>query len=200
MRFSLFLCLKAALAVATPSFFSKSPIEAQGSLEIEDCQIRCPTSTDPGQVVLPALTQFKNASGHWENTIECWQVDTISTNLPGIDNAFRIDWEGGFDAAYQYIFYGQSFMPAHPAPEPSLILMSAGIGDLRVPSGRCLRVGAGDIFFSVGTDGRQTAWWSEGTVVSDFYFKGGRIPDHVVVSEVEAGKSTFVTQVSDGEL
>lgn len=128
MRFSLILCIEAALAVATPSFFSKSPIEAQGSLATEDCQIRCPTSTDPAQVVLPALTQFKNASGHWENTIECWQVDTISTSLPGIDNAFRIDWEGGFDAAYQYIFYGQSFMPAHPAPEPSLILMSAGIG------------------------------------------------------------------------
>lgn len=74
------------------------------------------------------------------------------------------------------------------------------IGDLRVPSGRCLRVGAGDIFFSVGTNGRQTAWWSEGTVVSDFYFKGGKIPDHVVVPEVADGESAFVVQSPAGEL
>lgn len=53
-----------------------------------------------------------------------------------------------------------------------------------MPSGKCLRVGAGDIFFSVGTLGRQTAWWSAGTVVSDLYFKDGKIPAHEVVSEL----------------
>ena len=58
-------------------------------------------------------------------------------------------------------------------------------GDLKVPSGKCLRVGAGDIFFSVGTEGRQTAWWAEGTVVSDFYFKEGKVPRHEVVDEMD---------------
>ncbi|EKG13233.1 hypothetical protein MPH_09513 [Macrophomina phaseolina MS6] len=203
MKLLVLSCIEAIVTTALASPFSTSAnanVRAYGGLEAEDCQIRCPLSTEPGQVVLPALTQYKNASGEWENTIECWQVDTVSTELPGIDNAFRLDWEGGFDAAYQYVFYDQSFMPAHPAPEPSLIVMSSGIGDLRVPSGRCLRVGAGDIFFSVGTDGRQTAWWSEGTVVSDFYFKGGKIPKHDVVPEAPAGEGAFVVQTSDGEL
>ena len=45
-------------------------------------------------------------------------------------------------------------------------------------------MGAGDIFFSVGVDVRQTAWWSEGTVVSDFYFKGGKIPKYSIVPEL----------------
>ncbi len=63
------------------------------------------------------------------------------------------------------------------------------LGVLKVPSGKCLRVGPGDIFFSVGVDGRQTAWWSEGTVVSDLYFKGGVIPKHDVVDEVKDGGS-----------
>lgn len=58
------------------------------------------------------------------------------------------------------------------------------IGDLRVPSGKCLRVVAGDIFFSVGTYGKQTAWWPKGTVVSDFYFRDGKIPEHEVVPEL----------------
>ncbi|KAJ2971302.1 hypothetical protein NUW58_g9453 [Xylaria curta] len=106
--------------------------------------------------------------------------------MPDIDNAFRLNWENGFDAVYQYVFYGPSFMPSHPAPEPSLIIMSAGLGDLRMPSGRCLRITAGDIFFSVGTEGRQTAYWSEGTVVSDLYFKDGKIPDHKVVPELSS--------------
>lgn len=95
-----------------------------------DCQIRCPHESERSQLVLPALSQRINASGHAENTLECWRIDTITTKLPGIDNAFRLDWEGGFDAAYQYIFTGPSFMPSHPAPEPSLIVMANGIGKL----------------------------------------------------------------------
>ena len=193
-----------ATAVA-PSYVlgATSPRDDDPRLDTMDCQIRCPRSSDPVKVILPALSQKVNASGVAENTLECWQIDFVSISLPGIQNAFRIDWEGGFDAAYQYIFTGPSFMPSHPAPEPSLIVMSNGIGmffrsrgllfsanlsshsgDLRVPSGKCLRVGAGDIFFSVGIDGRQTAWWSEGTVVSDFYFKGGKIPEHSIVPEL----------------
>ena len=197
-----------ATAVA-PSYVlgATSPRDDDPRLDTMDCQIRCPRSSDPIKVILPALSQKVNASGFAENTLECWQIDFVSTSLPGIQNAFRIDWEGGFDAAYQYIFTGPSFMPSHPAPETSLIVMSSGIGmfirsrgllistnpsshsgDLRVPSGKCLRVGAGDIFFSVGVDGRQTAWWSEGTVVSDFYFKGGKIPEHSIVPELAVDK------------
>ncbi|TGJ75890.1 hypothetical protein E0Z10_g10943 [Xylaria hypoxylon] len=148
-----------------------------------DYQLRCPKSTKPNRVTIPAITQIQQDSGEWENILECWSVNTTTINMPDIDNAFRLDWENGFDAAYQYIFYEPSFMPAHPAPKPSLIIMSVGIGDLRMPSGRCLRITAGDIFFSVGTEGRQTAWWSEGTVVSDLYFKDDKIPDHTVVAE-----------------
>ncbi|KAK0702429.1 hypothetical protein B0T21DRAFT_378593 [Apiosordaria backusii] len=161
-------------------------------LESTDCQIRCPKSSNPGKVVMPALTQAKNATtGEWENILECWSIDTVDPDLTDIeiDNAIRLNWEGGFDKGYQYIFYGDSYMPAHPAPEPSLILMSAGVGDLRVPSGKCLRVGAGDVFFSVGTLGKQTAWWSDGTMVSDFYFKDGKIPEHEVVEELGAHKN-----------
>ncbi|KAK0669801.1 hypothetical protein QBC41DRAFT_318896 [Cercophora samala] len=162
-------------------------------LESTDCQIRCPKSANPRKVIIPALTQAKNATtGEWENTLECWSIDTVDPDLTDleIDNAIRLNWEEGFDKAYQYIFHGDSYMPAHPAPEPSLILMSAGIGDLRVPSGKCLRVGAGDVFFSVGTLGKQTAWWSDGTLVSDFYFKDGKIPHHEVVDEIDAGKNS----------
>ena len=54
-----------------------------------------------------------------------------------------------------------------------------------MPSGRCLRVGPGDNFFSAGTKGKMTAWWAPGTVVSDFYFKDSRIPEHVVMPELE---------------
>lgn len=97
-------------------------------LDSRDCQIRCPASRVPEQVVLPAITQFRNVSGQWKNTIECWRVDTVSSSVPGVENALRLNWEHGFDAAYQYMFYEQSFMPAHPAPEPSLIVMSSGIG------------------------------------------------------------------------
>ena len=104
------------------------PRDDDPHLDTMDCQIRCPRSTDPNKVILPALSQKVNASVFAENILECWQVDSVSTSLPGILNAFRIDWEGGFDAAYQYIFTGPSFMPSHPAPEPSLIVMSSGIG------------------------------------------------------------------------
>ncbi|KAI1381060.1 hypothetical protein F4677DRAFT_441392 [Hypoxylon crocopeplum] len=167
----------------------RSSIPDDTGLQGKDCQIQCPRSSEQGLVVLPAITQIQNESGKWENILECWSVNTTTVNMPDIDNAFRLDWEKGFDAVYQYVFYGPSFMPAHPAPEPSLIIMSAGIGDLRMPSGKCLRVTAGDIFFSVGTDGRQTAWWSEGTVVSDLYFKDGKIPAHTVVPELADASS-----------
>ena len=50
-------------------------------------------------------------------------------------------------------------------------------------NGRCLRVKAGDNFFSAGTRGQMTAWWAAGTVASDFYFKNSEIPNHVVVAE-----------------
>ncbi|KAI0437519.1 hypothetical protein F4803DRAFT_538403 [Xylaria telfairii] len=153
-------------------------------LDNTDCQLRCPKSPKLNQVILPAITHAQLETGEWENILECWSVNTTTTNMPGIDNAYRLDWEEGFDAAYQYIFYGPSFMPPHTTPEPSLAIMSAGIGDVRVPSGRCLRVTAGDIFFNVGTEGLQTAWWSEGAVISDLYFKGGKVPDHDVVPEL----------------
>ncbi|KAI0449722.1 hypothetical protein F5B21DRAFT_493369 [Xylaria acuta] len=156
----------------------------EDGLDTTDCQLRCPKSTEFNQVILPAITHIQHETGEWENILECWSVSTTTINMPGIDNAFRLDWEKGFDAAYQYIFYGPSFMPSHSTPEPSLAIMSAGIGDVRVPSGRCLRVTAGDIFFNVGTEGRQTAWWSAGAVISDLYFKGGIIPDHEVVPEL----------------
>lgn len=97
-------------------------------LQTTDCQLRCPKSTDLKKVILPAITQIQHETGEWENVLECWSVDTTTTNMPGVDNAFRLDWEGGFDAAYQYIFYGPSFMPPHTTPEPSLAIMSAGIG------------------------------------------------------------------------
>ncbi|KAI0872296.1 hypothetical protein GGS24DRAFT_21431 [Hypoxylon argillaceum] len=155
-------------------------------LQTTDCQLRCPKSTDLKKVILPAITQIQHETGEWENVLECWSVDTTTTNMPGVDNAFRLDWEGGFDAAYQYIFYGPSFMPPHTTPEPSLAIMSAGIGDVRVPSGRCLRVTGGDIFFNVGVDGLQTAWWSEGSVITDLYFKNGKIPWHDVVPELSS--------------
>ncbi|KAL2016717.1 hypothetical protein VTK56DRAFT_3146 [Thermocarpiscus australiensis] len=181
----------AALSLASASHATNinkhTPSFDEYDLERRDCQIRCPPSNPhKKRVVLPALTQIQNkTTGEWENVIECWAINTVVTPIPDVDNAFRLDWEGGFEAAYQYIFTGDSYMPAHPAPEPSLIIMAAGVGDLRVPSGKCLRVGAGDIFFSVGTHGKQTAWWSQGTVVSDFYFKDGKIPQHEVVAELE---------------
>lgn len=106
----------------------KSPPDEDPRLDATDCQIRCPQSSNSQKIVLPALSQKVDASGLAENTLECWQIDSLSTSIPGIDNAFRLDWEDGFDAAYQYIFTGPSFMPSHPAPEPSLIVMSSGIG------------------------------------------------------------------------
>lgn len=71
-------------------------------------------------------------------------------------------------------------------------MLTVHLGDVRVPSGRCLRVKPGDIFFNVGTEGLQTAWWSEGCVISDLYFKGGVVPEHDVVSELSSGfKSAY---------
>ena len=98
-------------------------------LEDHDCQIRCPKSSDPSKVILPAISEIQNATGGWENIVECWQVASISTVLPGIDNAYRLDWEDGFDLGYQYIFYGESFMQAHSTPVPSLIVVGGGIGE-----------------------------------------------------------------------
>ncbi|KAI1746542.1 hypothetical protein F4782DRAFT_524099 [Xylaria castorea] len=177
------LLLSLSLATGKTTGTQRPPSYEVG-LDTIDCQLRCPKSTELSQVILPAITHIQHETGEWENVLECWSVNTTTTNMPGVDNAFRLDWEEGFDAAYQYIFYGSSFMPSHPTPEPSLAIMSAGIGDVRVPSGRCLRVTAGDIFFNVGTEGRQTAWWSEGAVISDLYFKDGKIPDHMVVQEL----------------
>lgn len=64
--------------------------------------------------------------------------------------------------------------------------LTQSLGDVRVPSGRCLRVTGGDIFFNVGVDGLQTAWWSEGSVITDLYFKNGKIPWHDVVPELSS--------------
>lgn len=100
----------------------------EAGLEGTDCQLRCPLSTVPGKVILPAITQTQHEAGDWENFLECWSVNTTTTHMPDVDNAFRLNWEKGFDAVYQYVFTGPSFMPSHPAPEPSLIIMSAGIG------------------------------------------------------------------------
>jgi hypothetical protein len=97
-------------------------------LDNTDCQLTCPKSTELGQVILPAITQIQHKTGDWENFLECWSVNTTTIDIPDVDNAFRLDWEKGFDAVHQYIFYGPSFMPSHPAPEPSLVIMSAGIG------------------------------------------------------------------------
>ncbi|KAI1746120.1 hypothetical protein F4680DRAFT_11419 [Xylaria scruposa] len=177
--------LPLVLSLATGKTTStQGPPSYEAGLDATDCQLRCPKSTKLSQVILPAITHIQRETGEWENILECWSVNTTTTNMPGVDNAFRLDWEGGFDAAYQYIFYGTSFMPSHPTPKPSLAIMSAGIGDVRVPSGRCLRVAPGDVFFNVGTEGRQTAWWSEGVVISDLYFKDGKVPDHKVVPEL----------------
>ncbi|KAI1172121.1 hypothetical protein F4777DRAFT_562968 [Nemania sp. FL0916] len=166
--------------------FTSGPSGHKGGLDTTDCQLRCPKSNELNHVVLPAITHVRHKTGKWENTLECWSVNTTTFNMPGVDNAFRLDWEKGFDAAYQYIFYGVSFMPAHSTPEPSLAIMSAGIGDVKVPSGRCLRIGPGDIFFNVGTQGLQTAWFSQGSVVTDLYFKNGEVPDHKIVPELKA--------------
>ncbi|KAI1261352.1 hypothetical protein F5Y18DRAFT_202702 [Xylariaceae sp. FL1019] len=185
------------LALLTLQGSSATAASYTEGLEETDCQLKCPQSNDAGRVILPAITQTQRDSGEWENILECWSVDTLTVNMPDVENAFRLDWEKGFDATYQYIFNGPSFMPAHPAPEPSLIIMSAGIGDLRMPSGRCLRVTAGDIFFSVGTEGRQTAWWSEGTVVSDLYFKDGKIPDHAVVEELKDNRQVLQSKSNE---
>ncbi|RYC60406.1 hypothetical protein CHU98_g5810 [Xylaria longipes] len=165
------ILLLLSLSLATGKTTSAhGPRSYEAGLDATDCQLRCPKSTELRQVILPAITQIQHETGEWENILECWSVDTTTTNMPGVDNAFRLDWEKGFDAAYQYIFYGSSFMPPHSTPEPSLAIMSAGI--------------AGDIFFNVGTQGRQTAWWSEGAVISDLYFKDGKIPEHKVVPEL----------------
>ncbi|KAK5637161.1 hypothetical protein RRF57_012874 [Xylaria bambusicola] len=185
--------LLSSLALATRKILT--------GLDDTDCQLRCPKSADLKQVILPAITHIQHKTGEWENILECWSVNTTTFNMSGVDNAFRVDWEGGFDATYQYIFYDTSFMPPHSTPEPSLAIMSAGIvnlGDVRVPSGRCLRVKPGDIFFNVGTQGLQTAWWSEGSVISDLYFKGGKIPEHEVVTELSS--STERAPPNKGEL
>lgn len=112
---------------AFPRFSPVSPSSFPG-LSDEDCNIRCPQSNVSDRVVLPAITHQQNNTGHWENVLECWQIGTVTTKLPGIENSYRLDWEGGFDQAYQYIFHDQSFMQAHSTPEPSLIVMGSGIG------------------------------------------------------------------------
>jgi hypothetical protein len=103
-------------------------LPSEENLEPTDCQIQCPRDSDPSKMVLPALSQAITSSGTVENTLECWRIDNVLTKIPDIDNAIRLDWEDGFDAVYQYVFDNPSFMPAHPAPEPSLIIMSSGIG------------------------------------------------------------------------
>lgn len=188
MKFSAPWILLAAQGHVLGALAKTHSASSYPGLTDNDCQIRCPQSTDPAKVILPSIVSVQNATGDWENTLECWEVDSISTSLPGIDNAYRLDWEEGFDAGYQYIFYGESFMQAHSTPEPSLIVVGGGIGDLRMPSGRCLRVQGGDNFFSFGTKGKMTAWWAPGTVVSDFYFKDGVTPEHIVVPELEESK------------
>lgn len=115
-------------AFARPSRFTPVSPSHHSGLSTEDCNIRCPQSSDPSRVILPAITDQKNATGDWENVLECWQVDTVSSSLPGIDNSYRLNWEGGFDLGYQYIFYSESFMRAHSTPEPSLIVVGGGIG------------------------------------------------------------------------
>lgn len=121
------------LACLWSSLLLCSSVTSDGSVQgndlvTSDCQIQCPQDDDSSKLVLPAITQRFNASGAAENILECWRINTLSTKLPGIDNAFRLNWEDGFDAAYQYVFTGNSFMPPHPAPAPSLIVMSSGIG------------------------------------------------------------------------
>lgn len=114
-----------------PFLFPSSALAAgkiETGLDNTDCQLRCPKSADLTQVILPAITHVKHKSGEWENILECWSINTTMFNMPGVDNAFRIDWEKGFDATYQYIFYDESYMPPHSTPEPSLAIMSAGIG------------------------------------------------------------------------
>ncbi|TRX91017.1 hypothetical protein FHL15_007999 [Xylaria flabelliformis] len=180
-----------ALFLLFPSLaLASKKIEA--GLDATDCQLRCPRNADLPRVILPAITHVKHRSGAWENVLECWSINTTTLNMPGVDNAFRVDWEKGFDATYQYIFYDESYMPPHSTPEPSLAIMSAGIGDVRVPSGKCLRIKPGDIFFNVGTEGLQTAWWSEGSIISDLYFKDGIVPEHELVQELPTDvKSTI---------
>ena len=136
LQASFLACCSEALRFPLPEqrilHTSSSPPQPphENALPKQDCTIRCPpASPDGGKIVLPALTQTRNSTGQWENTLECWAVDTVETEVPGIDNAFQLQWEGGFDAAYQYVFYGPSFMPPHPAPEPSLIVMGSGIGE-----------------------------------------------------------------------
>ncbi|KAI0194247.1 hypothetical protein F4808DRAFT_338350 [Astrocystis sublimbata] len=180
-----FLSLPVAKSTDPASYYDLSGgRHYKGQLQATDCQLRCPQSVLPDQVILPAITDARRETGEWENVLECWSVDTTTTNMAGIDNAYRLDWKEGFDATYQYIFTGPSYMGPHTIPEPSLAIMSAGVGDVRVASGRCLRLKAGDIFFNVGTKGLQTAWFSEGSVVSDLYFKGRQIPDHKVIPEL----------------
>ena len=99
-----------------------------GSLEDTDCQLKCPQSTVRGEIVLPSITQTRRDTGEWENILECWSIDTTTVDLPGIDSAFRLNWEGGFDAVYQYVFYEQSYMAPHPGPGSSLVIMASGIG------------------------------------------------------------------------
>jgi hypothetical protein len=123
----LFLAYLSSSLLLCSSVTSDASVQENG-LASSDCQIQCPLDHDPFKLILPTITQSFNASGAAENILECWQINTLSTKLPGIDNAFRLNWEDGFDAAYQYVFTGDSFMPPHPAPAPSLIVMSSGIG------------------------------------------------------------------------
>lgn len=126
--FLLFTQMTLLGAVTVLPRFSTVSSSSFPGLSGEDCNIRCPRSNVPDRVVLPAITHQQNTTGHWENVLECWQIGSVTTNLPGIENSYRLDWEGGFDLAYQYIFHDQSFMQAHSTPEPSLIVMGSGIG------------------------------------------------------------------------
>jgi len=128
---SILFSIQAYLLPLTTSTYlpqHQQPLSQAPGLSQNDCQTRCPPSTSPSHRILPAISQTQNTSGDWENILECWQVNSISTDLPGIDNAYRLDWETGFDAGYQYVFEGQSFMQAHSTPVESLIVVSGGVG------------------------------------------------------------------------
>ncbi|KAG0634527.1 hypothetical protein HOY80DRAFT_1140606 [Tuber brumale] len=176
----------AAVVQHSPSFmYRDSPHHHLREQEYtsQDYELRCPKSRDPHKMTLPAITQEVDSKGKATNILQCWEIDNVVPAVEGIEGASLVGW-GAFDAAYQYDFHEGFFMPPHPAPEPSLVLMSAGVGLITVPSGEVLRLGPGDTFFSVGTDGWQTAWWSEGTRVTDFYFKDGEVPNHATVQKL----------------
>jgi hypothetical protein len=54
---------------------------------------------------------------------------TPGSDLPTVSDAYRINLEGGFDAALVYVFSGPGFEKLHRVEEPSLVLMGRGIGE-----------------------------------------------------------------------